>query len=103
MKIKICLLTLILAAFGLFPNLNAEAQQRGIERCKVSDPSGLMLNVRSLPNGRKIVSKLKNGTSIFIEEYGADMQDGEWVKVRLTGKRVNKALGWVIRENLNCE
>ena len=111
MKIKVCLLTLTIAAFGaLACGTQADAApplkfqtQRGMERCIVSDSTGSPLNVRTSPNGKRVVTKLKNGTDVFIEDYSSDAQDREWVKVRLTGKRVNKGLGWVLREFLVCE
>jgi len=109
-RIKICLLALAIAAFGAATfNTEANAQtlnfqtQRGMERCAVSDSTGSKLNARSSPNGKKIVAKLKNGTRVFIEDYAGDAQDREWVQIRLTGKKVNKPLGWVLREFLDCE
>lgn len=108
MKIKIALLTLAIAGFSLLPNMpngvtTVKAQQRGMERCIVSDPTDTPLNVRSSPNGKRVVTKLKNGTDVFIEDYSSDAQDREWVKIRLTGRKVNKALGWVLRGFLVCE
>lgn len=94
---------LFAAAVVLSAHDSAVAQIRGMERCTVVDPTGTLLNVRSSPNGKKIVSKLKNGTSIFIEDYRADAQEREWALVRLTGKKVNKPLGWVLKEFLECE
>ena len=110
MRIKICLLALAIAASGTtaFNTPTGAATlmfqtQRGMERCTVSDPTGTSLNVRSSPNGKKVVAKLKNGTRIFIEDYAGDAQDREWVQIRLTGKKVNKPLGWVLREYLKCD
>lgn len=94
---------LFAAAVLLSAHVSATAQDRGMERCKVSDPTGSPLNVRSSPNGKRIVTKLKNGTKIYIEDYRADAQDREWVLVRLTGAKVYKPLGWVLREFLDCE
>ena len=96
-------IVLFAVAVSLSAQVSAMAQQRGMERCAVSDPTGTLLNVRASPNGKKTVSKLKDGTSIFIEDYRADDQDREWALVRLTGKRVNKSLGWVLKEFLECE
>ena len=111
MKIKICLLTLaFFAAVFCLPNPkitaampNNQSQTRGMERCVVSDPTGSSLNVRSSPGGKKIVSKLKNGTRVFVENYSGDAKDQAWAEVRLTGKKVNKPLGWVLAEFLECE
>ena len=72
-------------------------------RCTVVDPTGTLLNVRASPNGKEVVSKLKKGTSVFIEDYRADERDREWVLLRLTGRKVNKSLGWVLSEFLDCE
>jgi hypothetical protein len=41
------------------------------DRCKVTDPTGTPLNVRSEPNG-KIVGTLANGTLVSITEYKDD-------------------------------
>jgi len=109
MKIKICLLTLaFFAAVFCLPNpkitaANKQSQTRGMERCTVSDPTGSPLNVRSTPGGKRIVAKLKNGTRVFVENYSGDAQDRSWAEVRLTGKKVNKPLGWVLQEFLDCE
>lgn len=101
---KTLLFTVLCAAAVLLSaHVSTVAQDRGMERCTVVDPTGTLLNVRSSPNGKKIVSRLKNGTSIFIEDYRADAQDREWVLVRLTGKKVNKSLGWVLKDFLECE
>jgi len=109
MKIKIYLsaLTFFAAIFCLpNPTVTAAATQpqtKGMERCTVSDPTGSPLNVRSSPGGKKIVAKLKNGAKVFIESYSGDAKDQSWAEVRLTGKKVNKPLGWVLQEFLDCE
>lgn len=99
------LLVIVLFAVAvlLSAQTSAVAQDRGFTRCTVVDPTGSPLNVRASPNGKKIVSKLKNGASVFLEKYGDDVQGREWVLVRLTGRKVNKPLGWVLSEFLDCE
>lgn len=101
---KILLVIILFAvAVLLSAQISAVAQDRGMSRCTIVDPTGTPLNVRSSPNGKKIVSKLKNGTSVFLDKYGDDAQGREWVLVRLTGRKVNKSLGWVLKDFLECE
>ena len=112
MKIKISLLTMaIFAAVIIYsPDTKivaaaatGQSQTRGMERCTVKDPTGSPLNVRSTPGGKKIVAKLKNGTRVFVENYSGDAKDQPWAEVRLTGKKVNKPLGWVLQVFLDCK
>jgi hypothetical protein len=100
---KILLFTVIFAAVLLSAHVSAFAQDRGFTRCTVVDQTGTPLNVRSSPNGKRIVSKLKSGTSLYLDKYGDDAQGREWALVRLTGKKVNKPLGWVLSEFIECE
>lgn len=79
----------------------APAQTQAALPCKVSDTTGTSLNVRSKPNGGKVVRKLKNGTKVFIWEETGDEQDRGWSLIRLTPK--GKSIGWVFREFLECE
>lgn len=98
------LLVIVLFAVAvlLSAHVSASAQDRGMTRCTVADPTGTLLNVRSSPNGKRIVSKLKNGASVFLDKYGDYAQGREWALVRSTGKKVNKPLGWVLSEFLEC-
>lgn len=67
------------------------------ETCKVTDPTGTPLNVRATPNG-KIVSKIKNGTTVSIDDYAFDKKGRPWVYIfDKTGER-----GWVYREFVSC-
>lgn len=72
------------------------------ERCKVADPTGTLLNVRSKPNGKKVIRKLKNGTTVFIVYESGDAQDRAWSKISLSNKRNAPVIGWVLREYLDC-
>jgi hypothetical protein len=75
---------------------------RAEDVCKVTDPTGTPLNVRAAPNGR-IISTLKNGREVYIEEMTTDDKGKPWVKVSL-GVRGGKklVLGWVLREFISC-
>ncbi len=68
--------------------------------CRVSDPTGTPLNVRAKPGGR-IVRKLKNGTRVYYEIESGDARDRAVALIRLSRK--GKAIGWVLREYLDCE
>ncbi len=94
----IFLILLVLASAGV--NL-VEAQKQVVLPCEVSDQSGTLLNVRSKPNGGKIVKKLKNGTKVLIWEETGDTQDRGWSLIRLSPK--GKNIGWVLYELLECE
>lgn len=72
-------------------------------RCKVADPTGRTLNVRSQPNGKKVVRKLKNGTIVFVVYETGDAQDRPWSKISLSNKGNAPIIGWVLREYLECD
>ncbi len=102
MKTKIYSLIFLILFVMASANANlTTAQTQGALPCKVSDTTGTMLNVRSKPNGGKIVKKLKNGTKVFIWEETGDAQDRGWSLIRLTPK--GKNIGWVLFELLECE
>lgn len=85
-------LTLVLMLFSV-----AKAE----DVCKVTDPTGTPLNVRATPNG-EIVSTLKNGTEVYIEEAASDDKGRPWAKVSTTSKGKKRVLGWVLREFISC-
>jgi len=102
MKTKIYWLMILVFVVLAGANANLTmAQTQAVQPCKVSDPTGTSLNVRSKPNGGKIVKKLKNGTKVFIWEETGDAQDRGWSMIRLSPK--GKSIGWVLREFLECE
>jgi Bacterial SH3 domain len=69
------------------------------ERCKVTDPTGTPLNVRSKPNG-KVIGTLANGTLVSIIEYTDDDNGKPWVKVK--DHKTKRPIGWVFREFVSC-
>ena len=73
----------------------ASAQDR---RCRVADPTGTPLNVRTAPNG-KIVETLSNGVLVAALDYSSS-QGKMWVFVGRAGDRA--PLGWVFRDYLDC-
>jgi hypothetical protein len=47
--------------------------------CKVTDPTGTPVNVRSEPTGSgKVVRTLKNGTDVIV---GPSTEDGRWTQI----------------------
>lgn len=102
--ISILALTVALGVGGVMflkSETTAQAQVATL-RCTVNDSSGSLLNIRSKPNGSKIVGKLKNGTRVAYEIESGDGQDRSWAFVRLD-KKGAKPLGWVLREYLDCD
>lgn len=70
--------------------------------CKVTDPTGTPLNIRTSPNGQ-IIGKLKNKKEIYIEDISYDNKGRSWVKVGgygVDGKY--RIYGWVFREFISC-
>jgi hypothetical protein len=67
------------------------------EGCRVADPSGTPLNVRSAPrSGGNILGALNNGTVIKVLEVR-----GDWARVR-PHNGPGKA-GWVYAKYLDCD
>jgi Bacterial SH3 domain len=69
--------------------------------CKVTDPTGTPLNVRSTPNGQ-IVGTVRNDTEVYIEEVANDDKGQPWGRVSVKSEDKKKVLGWVIREFISC-
>ena len=74
---------------------------RAEDVCKVTDPTGTLLNVRATLNGR-IVGTLKKDMEVYIEEIADDDKGRPWAKVSVKSKDKSKTLGWVIREFISC-
>jgi len=84
------LVALLVAAAGA-----ASAQGR----CRVVDPTGTPLNVRSTPNG-PITGTLPNGLLVSIRDVTTDNRGRPWALIAQyeTGRRI----GWVFREFIAC-
>lgn len=68
------------------------------DRCKVMDPTGTPLNVRSAPQGR-VIGQLPNGAQVQMVETDDDARGKIWARVtRMDGRPV----GWVYREFVSC-
>jgi uncharacterized protein YraI len=89
---KLLLATL---AIGLALSSQAMAQPR----CRVTDPTGTPLNLRSGPNG-KIVGTLPNGVLVSTGEDSVDARGNDWVSIARYDNR--QPLGWVFREFVSC-
>ena len=89
---------LMIAAAAVLAAATAANAATG-DRCKVTDPTGTPLNVRSEPNG-KIIGTLKNGTLVSITEYKDDANGKPWVDV--ADYKTKKVIGWVFREFVSC-
>jgi hypothetical protein len=60
--------------------------------CKVADPTGTPLNIRSYPGGN-VVGKIRNGKRVRIIEITRDDRGKLWANI---------GSGWVVREFLAC-
>ena len=95
-KKKLIFTTLLLTnlSFSILP-VKAETV------CKVTDPTGTPLNIRTSPNG-KIVGTIANGKEVNMEDIAYDDKGRPWAKVGgyVSGKY--KIYGWVFREFISC-
>lgn len=69
--------------------------------CKVTDPTGTPLNVRSSPNGQ-IINALQNGREVEILEIASDQQGRAWARVGGYYRGEYRIWGWVFREFISC-
>ncbi|MEJ1159639.1 SH3 domain-containing protein [Prosthecomicrobium sp. N25] len=72
---------------------------RAAEACRVADPTGTPLNVRSAPGG-EILGTIGNGRDVEILETRIDDRGRAWVLIRTPG--VGAAIGWVFRDFVAC-
>ncbi|WP_201537340.1 SH3 domain-containing protein [Psychrobacter immobilis] len=69
------------------------------QTCKVTDPTGSQLNVRSSAAG-KVTGKLSNGKVVYITDLDYDDKGKPWVLI-FDAKNDNY-IGWVFREFVSC-
>lgn len=86
-----------LLLFTLISVVAIELPVKAEKICKVTDPTGTPLNVRSRPNG-SIINALKNGREVDMLEFAYNEQARPWVRV---GGNY-RVWGWVIREFVSC-
>jgi hypothetical protein len=67
--------------------------------CRVTDPTGTPLNVRTTPNGH-VVGTLNNGIEVSVLDHASDRSGKAWVYVGTYDD--NKPIGWVYREFIDC-
>jgi hypothetical protein len=82
-------LSLICAAASPFFSISPV---RAEKTCKVSDPTGSPLNIRTYPGGA-IVGKIRNGKVVRIVDQMTDDRGKIWVNI---------GRGWVVREFIAC-
>jgi uncharacterized protein YraI len=68
-------------------------------RCRVMDPTGTPLNMRTGPNGT-IVGTLPNGTLVTVTDHTVDAKGRPWVHV--VDLDTGEPYGWVFREFIAC-
>ncbi|MDO5770301.1 MAG: SH3 domain-containing protein [Psychrobacter sp.] len=69
------------------------------QTCKVTDPTGTPLNVRSSAAG-KVIGKLANGRVVYITDYEYDQKGRSWVLI--FDAKTDNYIGWVFREFVSC-
>ena len=68
-------------------------------RCRVMDPTGTPLNLRTAPNGQ-IVGNLPNGVLVLVVDHAVDAKGKPWVYIKSLND--DAILGWVFREFIAC-
>jgi hypothetical protein len=89
---RIALAALLVLCAGAW---EASAQSR----CRVMDPTGTPLNVRTGPNGR-IIAKVPNGLLVSIRARQTDARGRSWVWI--VRYDYGRDIGWVFREFIAC-
>lgn len=69
------------------------------QTCKVTDPTGTPLKVRTAPYG-KVIGKLQNGKTVYISDIRYDRNGKPWTMA--FDARSDRYLGWVYRDYLSC-
>jgi Bacterial SH3 domain len=90
--IVLALVATLQLVFGWAAEASAETA------CRVDDPTGTPLNVRTTPNGR-IVGALANGDFVSLLDRASDTRGRLWVYVGTTD---NKPIGWVYADFIAC-
>ena len=67
--------------------------------CRVTDPTGTPLNVRTLPNG-KIIGTLPNRMPVVVVDQTVDQDHRSWVFLKRGTD--DEPIGWVFRSFINC-
>lgn len=89
-----------LVKYALLAAVIAAPSAAFAETCKVTDPTGTPLNVRTYPNG-KIITKVKNMTRVHILDYTYDNKGRPWAYVSFN-KGGRSYSGYVFREFVSC-
>ncbi len=101
---KLTALTIFAVLINIYPGLLSVQAQGNIQTgktCRVTDPTGTLLNARLRPNG-KVVNRIKNGRSVYIQSVARDDQNKPWVLVAIKNQGDYKTLGYVLREFISC-
>jgi len=68
--------------------------------CRVMDPTGTPLNVRTSPSGR-IIGNIPNDMAVSIVDRAVDRSGRPWVY--LSRSADGKPIGWVFRDFISCD
>jgi Bacterial SH3 domain len=85
-------------AFSVVVGILFSTSAFAAEQCRVADPTGTLLNVRTIPYG-KIVGALTNGTTVTVID-SSSTNGKPWAYV--TTNDDHRLLGWVFRDYLDC-
>lgn len=67
--------------------------------CRVTDPTGTPLNIRTSPNG-PIVGAAENGVSVTLADVVLDRNGKAWAFIQKGSD--GQPLGWVFRKFVTC-
>jgi hypothetical protein len=81
------------------PSYGNPPPQPVFNRCRVTDPNGTPLNVRTSPNG-SVVASLPNGMLVSVINRAIDERGRGWVYIE--NYDTGQLIGWVFREFIAC-
>lgn len=94
-----CLASQYKSCERLDPSQQANIAAYYATKCRVADPTGSQLNLRTTPNGR-IITTIENDISVTIIDSAKDGQGRDWVYIERDESGI--ALGWAFKRFLNC-
>jgi hypothetical protein len=90
--LRVSLFVLLFACFAT--TASAESQ------CRVMDPTGTQLNVRTSPNG-KIIDTLPHRILVAVVDETLDLKHRTWVFIKRGTD--DEPIGWVYRDYISCQ
>ncbi len=103
-KLTLLPIAILATLLNILPGVQPAQSQDNIQAgktCRVTDPTGTPLNARLRPNG-KVINRIRNGRSVFIQSVASDNEGKPWVLVAIKNQGSYKILGYVLREFVAC-